>query len=68
MMIEPELGEKVTINGITYECKEPDGGRWMFLDCDLCWDREKGCVDCGVQCNAYYRKDGKHIILKRTSK
>lgn len=65
-MIEPEIGEKVTINGITYECEEQQGGRWMFLDCDLRLDHEKGCVDCGVQCNVYSRRDGKQIILKRT--
>ena len=64
MMIEPEIGEKVTINGKTYECKEPKKPGWMFYKCDLWWDRDKGCVDCEVQCNAYYRKDGKHIVLE----
>lgn len=67
-MIDPELGEKVTINGITYECKEPENCGWMWLECDLYFRRAMGCIGCEVQCNAYYRKDGKHIILKRITK
>lgn len=33
-MIEPEIGEKVTINGITYECKEPQKPGWLFLEAE----------------------------------
>lgn len=69
-MIEPKIGEKVTIGGVTYECKEPQHPGWMWKECDLYHDRERkeGCLHCKVQCNAYYRKDGKHIILKRIGK
>lgn len=67
-MIEPKIGEKVTINGVTYECAEPSQGGWMCCNCDLYNDRCLVCIDCPVQCSAYYRKDGKNIILKRTSK
>lgn len=66
-MIDPAIGEKITIGGVTYECAEPQGSAWMFDECDLYHDRDS-CWHCKVQCNAYYRKDGKHIILKRTSK
>lgn len=66
--MEPAIGEKVTINGVTYECKEPQLNGWMWEECDLYHNRRSGCVYCEVQCNAYYRKDGKHIILKRTSR
>ena len=74
-MIEPEIGEKVTIGRVTYECAEPQAGAgytfkggWMWGSCDLYRDRKNGCWHCKVLCNAYYRKDGKHIILKSTSK
>lgn len=67
-MIDPELGEKVNIGGVIYECAEPQQEGWMWEECDLCHDRATGCLDCGVLCNALYRVDGKHIILKRTSK
>lgn len=67
-MIEPEIGENVTIGGVTYECAEPQAGGWMWELCDLYHDRKNGCWHCKVQCNAYYRKDGKHIILKKTIK
>ncbi len=65
-MIEPELGENVIIDGVTYECAEPQIVGWMWESCDLYHDRKNGCLHCKVLCNAYYRKDEKHIILKRT--
>ena len=78
MMIEPEIGEKVNIGGVIYECAEPQQAGWMWAECDLYADLGtigclgcgilSGCVYCDVQCNAYYRKDGKHIILKRITK
>lgn len=68
-MIEPEIGGKVNIDGVIYECAEPQKAGWMWEECDLWADRGLiGCSGCGILCNAYYRKDGKHIILKRTSK
>lgn len=67
-MIEPEIGEEVEINGKTYKCEEPQKTGWMWEECDLYHRRWSGCFDCKILCNAYYRKDGKHIILKRTSK
>lgn len=74
-MIEPKIGENVTIDGVTYECAEPQAGvgctfkgGWMWKLCDLYHDSKNGCCNCKILCNAYYRKDGKHIILKRTSK
>lgn len=67
-MIDPELGEKVTIDGVTYECAEPQQEGWMWEECDLWSERIHGCSGCKVQCDAYYRRDEKHIVLKRTSK
>lgn len=66
-MIDPEIGEKVIIDKVTYERAEPQNPGWMWEECDLFRMRRR-CIFCPIECNAYYRKDGKHIILKRTSK
>lgn len=65
VLMEPEIDEKVTIDGITYDCKETENRGWKHVvECDLHFRRAMGCIDCEVQCNAHYRKDGKHIVLK----
>lgn len=43
-MIEPELGEKVIIDGVTYECAEPTGLMWDECDFWFVVMVAKSCV------------------------
>lgn len=66
MMVEPEIGKEIVIAGVPYECIEQ--GSRVLEECTLYQSTRNGCLVCGVLCNGYYRKDGKHIILKGISK
>lgn len=65
-IIEPEVGEKFTINNIqiTYTCKNDEDITTDDWECDLC-GLMSWCTIYGkrILCNGEYRKDGKDVYF-----
>ena len=60
-MIEPKVGETITVKGKDYKCVQNSDKRIGCMKCDLLFH---GCSDVEFECRSTYRHDHSSVYFK----